>query len=488
MRLTSTGLTTQKDATIYGLTVGRGAGAVGTNTVVGSGALATSNTGPRQTAIGYRALSAYSGSVGYNTAIGSDALQNTTGSYDNVAVGDAALNGVSNGNGNVAVGNNAILFNQTGSSNTAVGHSALRGASLNSFSNNTAVGYQAGYNNTTGAGGVFIGYTAGLGNTTASYNIGIGSETLSAAAGNYNVAVGRAALNVTTGANNTAIGGLALQNNTTASNNTAVGYQAGYSNTTGADNVFIGDRVAYSNLSGARNTIVGKYAGYDHQSGDRNLIIGPRNNAGNGAGQFLYTGSDNVYVGGYDGYYGGAIDLRYDSGYLAFSDGFGRPLIITKNGQTVALQNAVVNATGTGITFPATQNASADANTLDDYEEGTWTPSAFISYQSGTITTTSSTGTYTKIGRYVYCYFDLTINLSWSVAGNIGVTGLPFNAAAIYGIGGAFGGARRHDTGGEFYSVEGVYTNQIQVIRRYDNGGFGSASGIRITGWVTYTV
>ncbi len=32
-------------------------------------------------------------------------------------------------------------------------------------------------------------------------------------------------------------------------------------------------------------------------------------------------------------------------------------------------------SSGTGITFPATQSASSDANTLDDYEEGTWTPS-----------------------------------------------------------------------------------------------------------------
>jgi hypothetical protein len=53
---------------------------------------------------------------------------------------------------------------------------------------------------------------------------------------------------------------------------------------------------------------------------------------------------------------------------------------------------------GTGITFPATQSASADANTLDDYEEGTWTPNSTGISVVGAF---SSSGLYTKIGRQV---------------------------------------------------------------------------------------
>jgi len=52
-----------------------------------------------------------------------------------------------------------------------------------------------------------------------------------------------------------------------------------------------------------------------------------------------------------------------------------------------------------GITFPATAVASADANTLDDYEEGTWTPT-----QGGGLTvvgTFSSGGIYIKVGRKI---------------------------------------------------------------------------------------
>ena len=45
-----------------------------------------------------------------------------------------------------------------------------------------------------------------------------------------------------------------------------------------------------------------------------------------------------------------------------------------KGGATISVGGATPSASGAGITFPATQSASTDANTLDDYEEGTWTP------------------------------------------------------------------------------------------------------------------
>jgi hypothetical protein len=42
------------------------------------------------------------------------------------------------------------------------------------------------------------------------------------------------------------------------------------------------------------------------------------------------------------------------------------------------------SASGSGISFPATQSASSDANTLDDYEEGTWTPTVNNMTTTGT--------------------------------------------------------------------------------------------------------
>jgi hypothetical protein len=74
----------------------------------------------------------------------------------------------------------------------------------------------------------------------------------------------------------------------------------------------------------------------------------------------------------------------------------------------VALSGGNVAADGVGIVFPSAQSASTDANTLDDYEEGTWTP--VVAASSGTPTTvTIGTCKYTKIGRQVICTFDFTV-------------------------------------------------------------------------------
>lgn len=81
-----------------------------------------------------------------------------------------------------------------------------------------------------------------------------------------------------------------------------------------------------------------------------------------------------------------------------------------------------------GVTFPATQVASANANTLDDYEEGTWTPVVVGSAVAGAGTYTLQYGTYTKIGRLVL----LSANLTWTAhtgTGTMSITGMPFPAA-----------------------------------------------------------
>lgn len=77
------------------------------------------------------------------------------------------------------------------------------------------------------------------------------------------------------------------------------------------------------------------------------------------------------------------------------------------------------------IKFPSTQVPSSNPNTLDDYEEGVWTPSI-----GGTATYTTRTGTYIKIGRHVHIECQLTI-------GTIGtgsptqITGAPYVANGI---------------------------------------------------------
>lgn len=61
-----------------------------------------------------------------------------------------------------------------------------------------------------------------------------------------------------------------------------------------------------------------------------------------------------------------------------------------------------VTASGVGVTFPPQQVASSNANTLDDYEEGTYTPTLLGSSTSGTPTYSTQAGRYTKIGNVVF--------------------------------------------------------------------------------------
>lgn len=227
------------DASISGLTVGRGGGAVSTNTAVGASALAATATGNYNSGFGYQALQALT-SGNFNTSIGQGTLSLNTSGSSNTALGQAALTATSTGSQNTGIGKDALTSNTTASNNTAVGYQA--GYANTTGDGLVAVGKGALNSNTTGANGTAIGYQSLAANTTGNYNIAVGYNTLTAnttASGNN--AFGHAALQAnTTGASNTAVGFLSLQANTTASNNTAVGYQAGYNITTGANNACFG--------------------------------------------------------------------------------------------------------------------------------------------------------------------------------------------------------------------------------------------------------
>jgi hypothetical protein len=82
-----------------------------------------------------------------------------------------------------------------------------------------------------------------------------------------------------------------------------------------------------------------------------------------------------------------------------------------------------------GIVFPASQGAaSSDANTLDDYAEGTWTPA---DASGASLSISAGYAKYTKVGRVVL----LTAQLTWPATANASVaklSGAPFTAADIY--------------------------------------------------------
>jgi hypothetical protein len=129
-----------------------------------------------------------------------------------------------------------------------------------------------------------------------------------------------------------------------------------------------------------------------------------------------------------------------------------------KTGGTVILNGGSASATGVGITFPATQSASSDANTLDDYEEGTWTPSV-----GGTATYNYRQGNYTKIGNFVYARAALSI-ATLGTGSTITLTGLPFTSSSVTG---RFGGSVH------YFSTVAVNILNLLV---YINGGEASVN------------
>lgn len=92
---------------------------------------------------------------------------------------------------------------------------------------------------------------------------------------------------------------------------------------------------------------------------------------------------------------------------------------------------SIVELTSGGIKFPATQVASADVNTLDDYEEGTWTPSISCATPGDlALGTVVATGSYTKIGNRVMYTFSVAADVTFtSATGGVRITGFPFNFA-----------------------------------------------------------
>jgi hypothetical protein len=101
-------------------------------------------------------------------------------------------------------------------------------------------------------------------------------------------------------------------------------------------------------------------------------------------------------------------------------------------GGAVAFSTGVTVSTGTftinqgQIVFPATQVAAAGANTLDDYEEGNWTP--VIGGAGGTSgqTYSSQIGRYVKIGKLVIFQAYVALTAKGTITGNVQIQGLPF--------------------------------------------------------------
>ena len=97
---------------------------------------------------------------------------------------------------------------------------------------------------------------------------------------------------------------------------------------------------------------------------------------------------------------------------------------------TIGVGGATASASGSGISFPATQSASSDANTLDDYEEGTWTPQPSFNGNSVGMTLSTQAGAYVKIGKAVILTFRISFTNKGSSTGSFAINNLPFTSGS----------------------------------------------------------
>lgn len=100
--------------------------------------------------------------------------------------------------------------------------------------------------------------------------------------------------------------------------------------------------------------------------------------------------------------------------------------------QTIVDGNLVIGTAGKGIDFSADPSAPGmTSELLDDYEEGTWTPSYGGTTGDPTVTFSIQAGYYTKIGRIVYCHLRLNLSAASGGTGSLRITGLPFTPANL---------------------------------------------------------
>jgi hypothetical protein len=155
--------------------------------------------------------------------------------------------------------------------------------------------------------------------------------------------------------------------------------------------------------------------------------------------QFTDSVANNAYIG----MASGALNFAPNTGTVAMTLNTVGGLKVLN---TVGVGNATPSTSGAGITFPATQSASSNANTLDDYEEGTWTPT--IVAGSGSITSYTSSGIYTKTGNTVVLSWQFVVTSLGTASGSFQTTNLPFASTSYNPNLAFFGGSRENQVTG----------------------------------------
>tara|TARA_R100000655_G_scaffold7373_1_gene19961 strand:- start:15 stop:1118 length:1104 start_codon:yes stop_codon:yes gene_type:complete len=160
------------------------------------------------------------------------------------------------------------------------------------------------------------------------------------------------------------------------------------------------------------------------------------------------SSSGNIYFGDSGDADIGRIAYQHNDNALDFSVNAGSTALRIENNKNVKINDGdlVIGTAGHGINFSAQTGTSATGaattgdETLDHYEEGTWTPVANFG-TSGSVTIAAA-GHFTRVGRVVnICWTFYTTGLS-SPSGDFTLTGLPFscldNTSSRFGVSFAF--------------------------------------------------
>jgi hypothetical protein len=299
-----TTLSSTSDATINGLTTGRGAGNVATNVALGASALSSNTTGSTNVGVGNNALQ-FNTTGQSSVAIGASALTNQFDAIYNVAIGSGAFSNLTSGRRNIGIGGtagqscttavsafgaitggsgytNGTYTNVTMSAvsggtfivyptaNITVSGGAVTACTIGSNAGvgakatgtivltvapaligGTGSGFSVPVTLSSGGNNVMIGDGASSGVKTSSYNTLIGnSVAVNLTTGNgYNVAIGASSGVGTTGANNIAIGAQA-----------GTGFFSPNATTTGSNNIYIGYRTVGSAGTNTNEIVIGDQA------------------------------------------------------------------------------------------------------------------------------------------------------------------------------------------------------------------------------------
>lgn len=315
--VTTPNLVVNNDATINGLTIGKGTGNVSSNTV-----------------FGYQAGSGTPTYSDSNVFIGYQAGLLNTGGRENVFIGYQAGRNYTNAGDPIENGLNVFIGSLSGL-NTTTGIS------------NTFVGQKSGVNNTTGSYNNFIGVHAAHSFTSGDHNIVFGKSfdngTASGITGDFNVIVGDG------------VGGVSGAK----SRNSIFGYGSGGAMTASVSNSMFGYRNGVTLSTGSNNTLLGYQSGYNITTGSNNINIGSNVTVANSN---ITTGSNNIIIGNDVQAASATASNQLNIGNLIFGTGlFGSGTTITGNiGIGTASPNSVLEISNPSAEVRVTSSTSTN--------------------------------------------------------------------------------------------------------------------------------